>query len=496
MTRQGVSWIELGRSLQTILEKGRGHPDVLRALGGSESHAMKELPWILGCSGGGDSVALVLWCWAHFSDCRRRMRIAHFHHNLRGEAADADFAFVENLAKSLHLDFVHDRAGPWESNPPEGDMRRLRMEFFRELTDRGGYVFTGHHLDDVIETQFMRLARGASSAGLAAPRPVERHGLNRTFLRPFLGLERAELHRALERAGIPYCEDHTNSDSQYFRNRVRSELIPVWKRVSPGNPVGGAGITRQWMEEDDRALSEWSESILNEARTSAKVIRLSPLRGLPRAVCRRLVHRWLNAILDETPFSHSGMERFLDQLVMAANSPEYNARLSCGEFHFIVISKSQAAIESMDVKEVLKAGPLEPGVTRLLPLKCELYFEITELNSRERREILAGMEDPGISCTLDYDALRREGFSDILWVRSWEEGDRYRPLGSPGVRKLQDCFTDRKIPEEERKQRPVVCIRESGAILWCPGLLPADTFKISEGSKSALRLTYRMTSTG
>ena len=76
-----------------------------------------------------------------------------------------------------------------------------------------------------------------------------------------------------------------------------------------------------------------------------------------------------------------------------------------------------------------------------------------------------------------------------LLVRQWRDGDRYLPLGAPGTRKLQDCFTDAKIPAGERKQLPVVCWR-AGGILWIPGFPPEDHVKVTPGTVLALRLTY------
>ncbi|MFW5882941.1 MAG: tRNA lysidine(34) synthetase TilS, partial [Verrucomicrobiota bacterium] len=76
-------------------------------------------------------------------------------------------------------------------------------------------------------------------------------------------------------------------------------------------------------------------------------------------------------------------------------------------------------------------------------------------------------------------------------VRLWREGDRYRPLGSPGERKLQDCFVDRKIPRNERAIRPILCAQ--GEPIWCPGLLPAASARIEAESIDALEITYLRT---
>ncbi len=85
--------------------------------------------------------------------------------------------------------------------------------------------------------------------------------------------------------------------------------------------------------------------------------------------------------------------------------------------------------------------------------------------------------------------LNNEDIKHPLTVRRWQPGDAYRPLGSPGTRKLQDCFVDRSIPAAQRSELPVVCDREN-TILWVPGMPPAEICRITQSTASALRLTY------
>tara|TARA_R100000027_G_scaffold35774_2_gene26279 strand:+ start:6972 stop:7562 length:591 start_codon:yes stop_codon:yes gene_type:complete len=78
--------------------------------------------------------------------------------------------------------------------------------------------------------------------------------------------------------------------------------------------------------------------------------------------------------------------------------------------------------------------------------------------------------------------------SEVLEVRRWQPGDKFQPLGAPGRKKLQDCFTDRKISPEQRRTLPVICWR--GKICWVPGLPPAEEFRVTSAEESLLSLTY------
>jgi tRNA(Ile)-lysidine synthase len=82
------------------------------------------------------------------------------------------------------------------------------------------------------------------------------------------------------------------------------------------------------------------------------------------------------------------------------------------------------------------------------------------------------------------------GVDGPLFVRQWRSGDKYRPLGAPGRRKLQDLFTDAKLGAEQKNTLPVILDSE-GEILWVPGFPPAERARVGPADNTALRLTYR-----
>ncbi len=487
-------WPNRSQFFGSQLDRNVAHPAVLEYL--IHDPSVRDLQWNLACSGGPDSVALVLWCWTHFGGYRTRMRVVHFQHNTRGEESRKDLEFVKELAEGLRLDFCAEEAEAWEGKPSEEDLRNARLAYFESIRAERSLLFTAHHLDDVMETQWMRLARGTSAAGLSAPRPLDRDESDRTLLRPFINLLKSDIESALKASSIPYREDPSNLDPFYFRNRIRQDLIPLWRALAPGDPEAGPRITREWMEEDETALMEWSLHLLNQSRIQPHVLELKKLKGVPKAILRRMVLKWLGDNLGRNPFSHNGLEKALEAIRQEAERRGSGFRISCGPSEALVAANGQLAIEWAVPEERLQPGPLVTGISRLLPLGHELILEEIDLREDERRGILSGQLPPDRNCVLDREKLEASGYGDQLWIRQWEAGDQYHPLGSPGSRKLQDCFTDRKIPEKERKQRPIVCLEESGLILWCPGLLPSDRFKVSPNTESALRLTYRSTSAG
>ena len=179
-------------------------------------------------SGGGDSVAL-LHLLARAG--RRRLVVAHLDHGLRRGSA-GDRRFVEALAGRLGLDCVSARrdvaAERRKDESPEEAARRVRRAFLSETASAVGAerIATGHTLDDQAETVLMRLVRGAGATaltGIAAAGPGP-------WVRPLLGIERADLRRWLEKRGLPFREDPSNRSARYDRNRLRLRVLPLLSR--------------------------------------------------------------------------------------------------------------------------------------------------------------------------------------------------------------------------------------------------------------------------
>jgi len=137
----------------------------------------------------------------------------------------------------------------------------------------------------------MRLARGSGAAGLAAPRPVHAMSRGRVHLRPLLTLRKAEVITALRRAGATWREDASNAGRDFFRNRVRRDVLPAWQKAAERDALAGAARSRELLQEDDAALEAWLVEV-NALRKDGS-LNLRRLAGKPRALVRRALHGWL-----------------------------------------------------------------------------------------------------------------------------------------------------------------------------------------------------------
>jgi tRNA(Ile)-lysidine synthase len=208
-------------------------------------------------SGGADSVALLRALLDAAPEIGVVLSVAHLHHGIRGADADADADFVANLATAHGL-VLHRRdvdapaAARANRETLEEAARNLRYAWFAELLESGEVdaVATAHTLDDQAETVLHKLLRGAWTEGLSGIHPVlaQRRGV---ILRPFLGVQRADIEAWLSRLGQSWREDATNADTAYTRNRLRRELLPALAAFNPRISTQLANLATLARDEDD-----------------------------------------------------------------------------------------------------------------------------------------------------------------------------------------------------------------------------------------------------
>ena len=471
MSESTLNW----RELPTLFPRSALHPAVI-ARADKVAAEKPEGSWCVAFSGGADSLALLLTLWSHWPERRDRLVALHFNHRLRGEESDADEAFCREVCATLGMAIT---VGEWRearAGVGEAAARAARLAFFaKEMTAAGASVlWTGHQKEDIAETLLMRIARGSGSAGLAAPRPVQTLSDGRVFLRPLLTLTKAEIVGALRDAGANWREDASNALGDFFRNRVRHEVVPNWRVAAENDALAGAALTRELLEEDDAALTAWLAELLPESGYDRETLDVRGLTGRPKALLRRALRRWRPL----AALARAGFEEVLSLCERGAG------RVSAGDG---VVELAAGVLRYSSNDSVGSAEPcaeigLSDGVTLFLPDGSVLTMRRVVFEGALRTRILAGEVDP------TSEAFIAEP-SAAVRVRRWCAGDRYRPLGAPGSAKLQDLFVNRKIPAARRMTLPIV-FQENGGILWVPGLPPAEESKITGVNVTGLRLTY------
>ena len=211
---------------------------------------------LLAVSGGVDSI-----CLAHYFISNKDslgidwLGIAHVHHGLREETADRDATFVEEFAhqynvpfflKRVNGDALKEAEGSLEENAREARYQalfeiiqgdpRLRGDDSEGHGDDRTVIVTAHHAGDQAETMYMRLKRGTTLAGLRGIQEIREFNDSPlvSLYRPFLNISREEILEYAREKGLEWCEDESNADTAFARNKIRHELLPNLEKTCPG----------------------------------------------------------------------------------------------------------------------------------------------------------------------------------------------------------------------------------------------------------------------
>jgi len=267
----------------------------------NECGLTRSCPIVVGVSGGADSLCLLhLLNRLGFS-----IIIAHVNHCLRGES-DAEQAQVERLAKTLGLPFKSAKVDVETQSRKtklsiEESARQLRYEFLFSVANYvdAQALAVAHHADDQVETVLMHILRGAGPSGMKGMAyrsflPVFSSSI--PIVRPLLATWRSEIDEYCIQEGMLPCFDQTNSDTRYFRNRIRHELIP---NLETYNPKAKEHLWKlaMLMQSEDALLNQMMEQSLSSAITKMGkgffAFKKSDFNGLPLPMQRRMLRHLL-----------------------------------------------------------------------------------------------------------------------------------------------------------------------------------------------------------
>ena len=252
--------------------------------------------YLVGVSGGSDSVALLHWL-VHLG--YKKLIVCHLNHQLRRRSSLADARFVEKIALKYRAEFELKSANvrglaTKRKTSIETAAREARYKLFAETARRRKCktIFLAHHADDLVETFLINLFRGAGSAGLASMREASTRsigGVRLTIVRPLLGTWRKEIDIYVREHRIKFREDASNKNLHPLRNRIRLRIIPYLEKILSRNirpaiwrAAAIAGEEENWI---DNQLPDSADIELSVAK----------LRALPTALRRRTIFKWLRA---------------------------------------------------------------------------------------------------------------------------------------------------------------------------------------------------------
>lgn len=415
---------------------------------------------LLAISGGIDSTALFhLLRLGNFN-----FACAHCNYGLRGEESERDESFVKHLTQShkiqLHgIRFDTLRECDIRGKGIQETARELRYEWFEQLHLELGYayVLTAHNKNDNTETLLFNLSRSTGIAGLHGI-PIKKGHLTR----PLIFAERKEIAEFINSNQFEHCEDSSNADDKYQRNKLRHQVIPQWELIRPDLHQSVFNTTKMVQGYENLAnhfiFARWQE--LKENLSGGFRIDLADLLQIPETA------QFLYHNLKSKGFSFSQCTDIIDS--MKHSESRY---FESGDFYIEKSGKYLYFQSSENEKspEIIIDGHNNKHRNE--------YYEILV------HEIEVNQVDYQLPCLyLDKDCC-----CFPLKIRHWIAGDKMIPLGMKGHKNISDILTDLKIPHRLKQKCLVIEDAENKIIALLPDR-PSEEVKINDNTSKVLCL--------
>jgi tRNA(Ile)-lysidine synthase len=425
-------------------------------------------------SGGADSIFLLNFLIKY----RRRLGIDlaafHLNHKLREMDADADENFCKDFCLQNNIEFksiskdVKFLATQSKKSIEETAREVRYAELLKAAEEfKADKIATAHNSSDNTETVFLNLVKGSGLNGLTGI-PIRRENI----IRPILCLTSDEIRSYLRSNKILFRFDKSNLNIDYERNFLRNEIIPKLKQKL--NPQLEEKITNT-----SKVIKNFNEFLEKEINSLAKTA--STFDGKKLRIDLRKIK--LKDTIFATIFFKNLLEKYFEIELSSENIKSLVELMSYQTGKEIHLKKNVTAFrnrediiigkERNEKKEVILKR-VKIGQKVILEGKEILIEPVSKKNIKFNR-----------SKFVEY--ISGDLIKGTFEIRKWKAGDRFKPIGMKGTKKLSDFLTDEKVSSNKKDESFV--LTNSGKIVWVIGLRIDDRFKITPDTKKILRLT-------
>ncbi len=408
---------------------------------------------LLGVSGGADSVALLRILLALGYRCVA----VHCNFHLRAEESNRDQQFVEQLCSRLGvkleicsydtISYAAEKKISIEMAARElryADFERLRQEY------NANSIAVAHHRDDSVETLLMNLMRGTGIRGLTGIKPK-----NGYVIRPLLSVERVEIEEYLNSIGQDYVTDSTNLETDYTRNKIRLNLLPLMRAINPNadRSIENTALHLQqaYLIYNDAVQKAIADVVKRE--DEVLIIDTDALLSTPSP----------STILFEILSGYGYNEQQVSVIMESLDAESGRRFTSAG--YLLYKERNRLVLMKNDDVDFCVAVDLNTTDNVMLPDGRILRFEFRDGDADIARDSAVA--------TLDADKV-----GNSLTIRVWQQGDSFIPFGMKGRKLLSDYMTDRKFSITKKRNQCVVC--NDCALVWVVGERSDNRYRITK----------------
>ena len=419
---------------------------------------------IVGISGGADSTALLMVLLRLGYKCTA----VHCNFHLRGAESDRDQDFVTDICRKLKVeltvcDYDTKKYAAEQGISIEMAARELRYADFERIMQQCGAtaVCIAHHRDDSVETVLLNLIRGTGIKGLTGIKPRNGH-----IIRPMLCVSRQEIEDWLHEIGQPYVTDSTNLETDYTRNKIRLQLLPLMRDINP-DADNAVQETAEHMQQAytiyNQAIEKAKESIVSDNGNSI-VINIPELKKYPVQ----------GAVLFEV-LSPLGFNSAQIKDIQTAIDSQPGTRF---------FSTTHQVIKD---RETFIVSPIDNTTTGSITFIPEPGTAITLPNGNMINITTAPAGTPisASPCIATFDAALLA--KDSVTIRPWHYGDWFIPFGMKGRKLVSDYLTDSKISVAHRELQLVATHKNN--IIWLLGHRTDNRYRVTPQTNLQLIFT-------
>ncbi|SHG17366.1 tRNA(Ile)-lysidine synthase [Flavobacterium segetis] len=428
-----------------------------------QNHLHHKFPFLngkkllLAISGGIDSMVMIHL----FQQLNYEIAIAHCNFQLRGLESFDDQNFVQNYGAANDIPFFitqFDTKAFAEDYKLSTQVaaRELRYNWFYELleTDEYHYILTAHHADDNLETFLINLSRGTGLDGLTGiPKQNEK------VIRPLLALSQHEIENYAELNAVQWREDSSNASDKYLRNKIRHNLVPMFKELNP-NFLSSFQKTQHYLQEAASMIEDATIMIYQQVASQEEQnikFDIKKLQKLPNY--KSYLYQWLRE------FGFTAWEDIYKLVESQSGRQVFSAE------YRLIKDRNFLIVAPLDFEKEKQEYFIEEELQEVnFPLKLS-FHKAAKLSSASNKTIFVD------SNKLQYP----------LVLRQWREGDQFQPFGMSGKsKKISKLFKDEKLSLLDKENTWLLCSNSS--IVWVIGIRQDERFKIENTTQNILKI--------